>query len=89
MQLTDNDLSTLMLSDLPADFFIPDDDYDAATGDGGNPKPGHDIQERETKGGDTATTKKDVEPLLSASALRAINDQVSRAIATALQAVNK
>ncbi len=33
MQLTENDTTEEMPNELPADFFIPDADYDAATGE--------------------------------------------------------
>ena len=40
MQLTENDTTQDMPSELPADFFIPDADYDAATADNGIPQQG-------------------------------------------------
>ena len=43
MQLTENDTTKDMPPQLPDDFFIPDADYDAATGDTG--KPAHDVSQ--------------------------------------------
>ena len=43
MQLTENDTTQDMPAQLPDDFFIPDADYDAATGDTGG--KAHDISQ--------------------------------------------
>ena len=43
MQLTENDTTRDMPAQLPDDFFIPDADYDAATGDTGG--KAHDISQ--------------------------------------------
>jgi hypothetical protein len=83
-----------MSNDLPADFFIPDDDYDTATADGGSAKPTRDVQAGGQSGDKVndvkaADDKGQAEPILSPSVMQAINDQVSRAIAAALQAASK
>jgi len=81
MQLTDNDLTTAMSSENSDDFFIPDDEYDSTTGDTGATKPSHGVTEPEEE--------KEATPILSADVLRAINEQVSKAIMAAVQTVAK
>ena len=85
LQLTDNDLTTAMPKELPADFFIPDDEYDNATGDTGGSKPSHGV----TTDDPTKDKETPAAPILSEDILRAINEQVSKAIAAAVQAAVK
>ena len=80
MQLTDNDLTQPISGDLPDDFFIPDDDYDSVT----SGKPSHGLDPSEPTSG-TTEGKTSATPILSEDLLRAINEQVSKAIATAVQ----
>ena len=79
MQLTDNDLTTPLSSTDADDFYIPSDDYDEVTADPGG-KPSHGVTD-----GDSTSTKP-AEPILSQDLLHAINEQVSKAIAAAVQA---
>ena len=80
MQLTDNDLTQPISGDLPDDFFIPDDDYDSVT----LGKPSHDLDPSEPTSG-TTEGKTSAAPILSENLLQAINEQVSKAIAAAIQ----
>ena len=80
MQLTDNDLTQPISGDLPDDFFIPDDDYDSVTFG----KPSHGLDPSEQASGVTEG-KTSAAPILSEVLLHTINEQVSKAIAAAVQ----
>ena len=82
MQLADNDLTTAMPKELPTDFFIPDDDYDDTTADTRSSKPAHGVT-------DGKGNEPEAAPILSEELLRAINEQVTKAIAAAVAAASK
>jgi len=85
MQLTDNDLTSDMPQELPPDFFIPDDEYDNATLGTDGSKPSHGVASGDPP---KPTEPPKAAPVLSEDLLRAINEQVSRAINAAVQAAS-
>lgn len=87
MQLTENDTTEDMPNELPTDFFIPDADYDAVTGDDG--KPQEDVKPTDPPAVGALLMDQISSVLKGANLPASTLDSVNQAIQKELEAVSK